>query len=148
MELLRLYLSLDWKSRTLTPLAKFFLLSWSRNFLPFTEPEIDQFRVHKNPPLDPIFNQKNSVYLQMFFLLLWRYSPNLGLGLTPWNSPFHFGFVDLRQSVGLLGRVISWSQGLYLYTNTEKRKHTNTKHPCPLSGIRTRLPRERRQCMF
>jgi hypothetical protein len=30
-------------------------------------------------------------------------------------------FSNLRQSVGLLGRVISSSQGLYLYTNTEKR---------------------------
>jgi hypothetical protein len=40
-------------------------------------------------------------------------------------------FLNLGQSVGLLGRVISSSQGLYLYTNTEKRTHTNTKHPCP-----------------
>jgi hypothetical protein len=52
--------------------------------------------------------------------------PNLGLGLPPWNSPFHFGFLDLRQLVGLLVRVISSSQGLYLYTNTEKRTHTHT----------------------
>jgi hypothetical protein len=69
------------------------------------------------------------------FSFLWRYSPNFGLGLPPWNSSFHFGFLDLRQSVALLGRVISSSQGLYLYTNTEKRTHThthtNTKHPCP-----------------
>jgi hypothetical protein len=81
-------------------------------------------------------------------LSLWCYSPNLGLGLPAWNSPFHFGFLDLRHSVGLLGRVISSSQGLYLYTNTEKRTHTNTKHPC--SGLdsnpRSRLPSERRQC--
>jgi hypothetical protein len=61
------------------------------------------------------------------FFLLWRYSPNLGLGLPPWNSPFHFGFLDLRQAVGLFGRVISSSQGLYLYTNTEKRIHIH-KH--------------------
>jgi hypothetical protein len=53
--------------------------------------------------------------VRIFFL--WRYSPNLGLGLPPWNSPFHFSFLDLRQSVGLLTRVISSSQGLYLYTN-------------------------------
>jgi hypothetical protein len=51
----------------------------------------------------------------------------LGLGLPPWNSPFHFGLLDLRQSVGLLGRVINSLQGLYLYTNTEKRTH---RHPC------------------
>jgi hypothetical protein len=52
-----------------------------------------------------------------FFFPLWRYSPNLGLDLPPWNSPFHFGLLDLRHSVGLLGRVISSSQG------TEKRTH-------------------------
>jgi hypothetical protein len=42
-------------------------------------------------------------------------------------------FLNQGQSVGLLGRVICSSQGLYLYTNTEKHTHTytNTKHPCP-----------------
>jgi hypothetical protein len=32
-------------------------------------------------------------------------------------------FLDQGQSVGLIGRVISSSQGLYLYTNTEKQTH-------------------------
>jgi hypothetical protein len=32
-------------------------------------------------------------------------------------------FLDQGQSVELLGRVISSSQGLYLYSNTEKRTH-------------------------
>jgi hypothetical protein len=32
-------------------------------------------------------------------------------------------FLDQGQSVGLLGRVISSSQGLYLYTNTDKRTY-------------------------
>jgi hypothetical protein len=36
-------------------------------------------------------------------------------------------FLDQGQSVGLIGRVISSSQGLYLYTNTEKRAHIH-KH--------------------
>jgi hypothetical protein len=36
-------------------------------------------------------------------------------------------FLNQGQSVGLLGRVISSSQGLYLYTNTEKHTHIN-KH--------------------
>jgi hypothetical protein len=36
-------------------------------------------------------------------------------------------FLNLGQSVGLLGRVISSSQGLYLYTNTEKPAHIH-KH--------------------
>jgi hypothetical protein len=43
----------------------------------------------------------------------------------------------LRHLVGLLGRVISSSQGLYLYTNTEKRTYTNIH---ALSGIRTPDP--------
>jgi hypothetical protein len=58
--------------------------------------------------------------------------------------------LDLGQSIGLLGRVISSSQGLYLYTNTEKRTYnTNTKHPCPEwnSNPRSRRPRERRKFM-
>jgi hypothetical protein len=36
-------------------------------------------------------------------------------------------FLDQGQSVGLLERVISSSQGLYLYTNTEKRTYIH-KH--------------------
>jgi hypothetical protein len=73
---------------------------------------------------------------------LWRYSPNLGLGLPPWNSPFHSSFLDRRQSVGPLGWVISSSQDLYLYINTEKRTHTHTKHPYPEwdSNPRSRHP--------
>jgi hypothetical protein len=42
-----------------------------------------------------------------YFFLIWRYSPNLGLCLPPWNSPFHFGLLDLRYPVGLRGWVIS-----------------------------------------
>jgi hypothetical protein len=57
------------------------------------------------------------------------------------ETPFHFGFLDLRQSVGLLGRVISSSQGLYLYTNrkthTHTHTHTKTLNIHALSGIRT-----------
>jgi hypothetical protein len=76
-----------------------------------------------------------------FSLLLWRYSPCLGLGLLPWNSPFHFSLLDLRHSVGSLGRVISSSQGLYLYTNTEKRTCTH-KHQTsmPWEGFETTIP--------
>jgi hypothetical protein len=85
-----------------------------------------------------------SFIMSFFFFPPWRYSPNLGLGLSPWNSPFHFGFPDLRQSVGFLGRVISSSQGLSTCTQTQKNAHTstNTKHPCPGwdSNQRSRLP--------
>jgi hypothetical protein len=83
---------------------------------------------------------KKESYLRLLPPPPWRYSPNLGLGLPPWNSPFHFGFLELRQSVGLLGRVISSSQGLYLYTNTEKCTHTQTLNIHVLSGIRTHDP--------
>jgi hypothetical protein len=68
----------------------------------------------------------------LIFSFFRRYSPNLGLGLPPWNSPFHFGFLELRQSVGFLGRVISSLQGLYLYTNTEKRTH---KHQTSMAWV-------------
>jgi hypothetical protein len=78
----------------------------------------------------------------LYYYFPWRYSPNLGLGLPPRNSLFHLGFLDLRQLVGLLGRAISSSQGLYLYTNTEKRTHTYTQtlNINALSGIRTNDP--------
>jgi hypothetical protein len=98
-----------------------------------------------------VFCEARAHFLSIVFFLR-PYSPNFGLGLPPWNSPFRFGLLDFRHSVGLLGRVISSSQGLYLYTNTEKRAraHTNTKHPCPEwdSNTPSRLPSERRQCML
>jgi hypothetical protein len=68
------------------------------------------------------------------FFFLWRYSPNLGLRLPPWNSTFHFGFLDLRQSVGLLG---GWS------ARRKHRKthiHTQTLNIHALSGIRNHDP--------
>jgi hypothetical protein len=99
-----------------------------------------------------IFTSNSTAPSWLCFSFLWHYSPNLGLGLPPWNSPFHFGFLDLRQSVGLIGRVISSSQSLYLYTNTEKHTHTHThtKHPCHewYSNPRFQCPSERKQCML
>jgi hypothetical protein len=58
--------------------------------------------------------------------------------------------LDIGQPVWLLGLVISSPQGLYLYTNIEKRTHTiNTKYPCPEwdSNTQSRHSRERRQFM-
>ncbi|PNF25421.1 hypothetical protein B7P43_G08799, partial [Cryptotermes secundus] len=51
----------------------------------------------------------------------------------------------ILQTVGLLGRVISSSQGLSLNTGQQ----TQNKHPCLVwnSNPRSRLPRGRRQCM-
>jgi hypothetical protein len=49
-------------------------------------------------------------------------------------------FLELfRQMVGLLGRVISPSQGLYLHRTTQHRKTRTNIHA--LSGIRTHDPR-------
>jgi hypothetical protein len=75
----------------------------------------------------------------VYYDFLWRYSPNLGLSLPPWKSPFHFSLLDLRHSVGLLGRVISSSQGLYLYT--QKNAHTQ-KHQTsmPWLGFEPTIP--------
>jgi hypothetical protein len=84
-----------------------------------------------------------------FFFFLWPYSQIQALAASM-KLTVSLQLLDLGQSVGLLGRVISSSQGLCLYVNTEKRTHnTNTKHPSPEwdSNSRSRRPRERRQFM-
>jgi hypothetical protein len=72
--------------------------------------------------------------LQYIFLSFGATAPVRALAYLHWNSPFHFRFLDLRHSVGLLGRVISSSQGLYLYTNTEKRTYTH-KHQTSMPWV-------------
>jgi hypothetical protein len=72
----------------------------------------------------------------MFFFFL--VAPTLGSLLPLLEHRAEFPqFLDQRESVGLLGRVISPSQGLYLYINTEKRTHTHTLNIHALYGIRT-----------
>jgi hypothetical protein len=61
------------------------------------------------------------------FFFQWLYSPSLGPGLI-----FHFRDLFFTQTVGLLGRVISPSQGLYLYTGQHKHRinaQTQTSMP-------------------
>jgi hypothetical protein len=85
----------------------------------------------------------------LFLFSLRLYSPIQALAAAMKLS-VSLQLLDLGQSVGLLGRVISSSQGLYLYTNTEKRTpNTNTKHPCPEwdSNLRSRRLRKGRQFM-
>jgi hypothetical protein len=79
-------------------------------------------------PVTVGIGERRVLYLGYFFIL-WSYIPNLGLRLSPWNSPFHFDFLDLRQSIGLLGWVTSSSQGLCLYTNTESQHKHQTSMP-------------------
>jgi hypothetical protein len=82
------------------------------------------------------------------FFFHWHYCPS---GPRPTSMKLSVSlrfFLNHRQSVGLLGRVSSSSQGLYLYTNTGKCTYTNTKHPCPErdSIPRSRLPND--TCLY
>jgi hypothetical protein len=80
------------------------------------------------------------VFILLFFPLALQ--PQFG----PWPTSmklsvsFRF-FLDFRQSVGLFGRVISSSQGLYLYTNTGKCTHMH-KHltSMPWVGFEPTIP--------
>jgi hypothetical protein len=61
------------------------------------------------------------IHTTVFFIVV---VPTLGSLLPLLEHRAEFPqFLDQGQSVGLLGRVMSSSQGLYLYTNTEKRTH-------------------------
>jgi hypothetical protein len=60
------------------------------------------------------------MYLSLFFLLLTLW----GIG-HPWNALLYFSLSILRQSVGLLGRGISPSQGRYLTKTQNKRTQTS-----------------------
>jgi hypothetical protein len=70
---------------------------------------------------------QNIIYLRHYHayhsVLLWLYSPLLGIG--------HF-FILLMytQSVGLLGRRISPSQGRYQHTEQHKHRINAHRHPC------------------
>jgi hypothetical protein len=73
----------------------------------------------------------------------WLYSPLLGPGLF-------FSFVIyFTQTVGLLGRVISPSQGCYLHTGQHKQNKRTHRQPCIEwdSNPRSQRLSERRQFM-
>jgi hypothetical protein len=124
-------------------------LMWSENkiYLSWEKPHQKKWyliKLNQQSPLECcalILNSINILLVLKSFFFLWCYSQNFGLGLPPWNSLFHFGLLDLRHSVALLGRVISSSQGLYLYTNTEKRTYTH-KHQTsmPWVGFKPMIP--------
>jgi hypothetical protein len=61
----------------------------------------------------------------IYFFFLWLYRP-LQTSAASMKFSVSLQLLNLEQSVGLLGRVISSSQGVYLHTNTEKR--TQHKH--------------------
>jgi hypothetical protein len=71
---------------------------------------------------------------------LWLYSPSQTLAASMKLS-ISLQLLDLGQSVGLIGRVIRLSQGLYLDINTEKPyTHTNTKTSMPCVGFEPTVP--------
>jgi hypothetical protein len=78
--------------------------------------------------------------LIIYFFLLPRCSHTWELAPALEHRAEFLQFLNQEQSVGLLGRVISSSQGLYRYTNTEKHTHTQTLNIHALSEIRTHGP--------
>jgi hypothetical protein len=63
----------------------------------------------------------------------------------PWKASFHFSFLIFRQSVGLLGRGISPSQGRYLHRTTQTQ---NKRRELELdSNPRSQCSSERKQFM-
>jgi hypothetical protein len=74
--------------------------------------------------IQPLPSRYTDSYHGLSFLV----APTLGSLLPLLECRAEFPqFLDQGQSVGLLGWVISSSQGLYQYTNTEKRTHIH-KH--------------------
>jgi hypothetical protein len=72
------------------------------------------------------------------FISLFPVDPTRSIG-HPWNVMFHFSFLVLRVSVGLLGRGISSSQGRYLHRTTQaqnKRRQTSM----PWVGFEPMIP--------
>jgi hypothetical protein len=84
----------------------------------------------------------NVLSIRLHFVFFFLVAPtHLGACSRFWSIGLFLQFLNQGQSVGLLGRVISSSQGLYLYTNTEKHTHTYTNTNIhALSGIRTHGP--------
>jgi hypothetical protein len=76
------------------------------------------------------------IFISLFhsFIHQWLYSPLLGPGL------FFSFIICFMQTVGLLGRVISPSQGQYLHAGQHKHRINTYTDIHALSGIRTHDP--------
>jgi hypothetical protein len=82
-----------------------------------------QIRIHSliNRPIKCVESQpevstlSNSLFPLLQLWSLWH----------PWSTSFHFSFLILRHSVGLLGRGINPSQGRYLQKTQNKRRQTS-----------------------
>jgi hypothetical protein len=71
--------------------------------------------------------------VQVLHFFHWLYSP-----LGPW--PLIFSFMIILQTVGLLGRVISSSQGLYLNTGQHKHRINTYQTSMPCVGLEPTIP--------
>jgi hypothetical protein len=91
---------------------------------------------HTGEPLILNVEETKNSYLRTFFFFL--VAPTLGnlLPLLEHRAEFP-QFLDQGHSVGLLGRVISVSQGLYLYKHRKTHTHTQTLTIHALSWIGT-----------
>jgi hypothetical protein len=69
--------------------------------------------------------------------------PQFGPWPTSMKFSVLFGLLDLRHSVGILGWVISSSQGLHLYTNTGKRTYKRQTSK-PWVGFEPTIPASER----
>jgi hypothetical protein len=89
-----------------------------------------------------IHNYSSKNFKENLSIYLWLYSPLLDLGRFSVSWSF-------TQSVGLLGREISPSQGRYLHTGQHKHRISAHKHSCLKrdSKPRSECSSERRQFM-
>jgi hypothetical protein len=99
-----------------SPYPSVYTKIWSRSPLqvPLTRPQ---------PETDQPTSNNNNVYLSISLPV----APTWSKGHS-WNASFHFSFLILRQSVGLLGRGISPTQGRYLQGH-HKRRINADRHP-------------------
>jgi hypothetical protein len=82
---------------------------------------------------------KNWLNRTIWFFFQWLYSP-----LWPW--PLLFSFMIILLAVGLLGRVINSSQGLYLTTGRHKHRINTYTHQIsmPCMGFEPTIPQSER----
>jgi hypothetical protein len=97
---------------------------WDPQRLTTLWPSMASYRVHRL--MFHAYNfyysiNKNFSFRRQLFLFLSYSCSSLWSVVHPRNSSFHFSFLIFRQSVELLGRGISLSQGRYLHRTTQTR---------------------------
>jgi hypothetical protein len=95
--------------------------------------------LHKQRGLFLMAATNKGIVRWLRFFFHWLYSP-----LGPW--PLLFSFMIILQTVGLLGRVISSSQGFYLNTGQQKHRINTYTHQTsmPVVGSDPTIPNSER----